>query len=522
MFYEKVDCFDTTLRDGEQSPGCRMDISSKLLVAEQLAKLGVDVIEAGFPISSPGDFEAVSRISREIKGPLICALARTRPEDIEAATGALESAESFRIHVFVATSDVHIEMKLRKSPQQIIDMVATHVQMAKRNTQDVQFSPEDAARTGIDFLKQVVCAAIDAGATTINIPDTVGYSVCGEFPCIVSEIKTLLEQKGSNAVISVHCHNDLGLAVANTLAGIQAGARQAECCVMGLGERAGNAQLEAVVMALNTRKDYFGVYSGIVTPRLCETVRVVSSVIGKPIPDTLPVVGGNAFSHGAGIHQHGMKMDSRTYEIMKPEEVGWLGDSTPLVKHSGRTTLKDRLSALGYDLQPEMLEKIYDKFLALADHKTYVYSDDLHLLMQECFVEAMAGSEKLIKFVRVDYHRVDSALSATVTLSQNDLWFEASGVGDGAIASVGDAILKALEREKLPIGCVRVSRFNISKSAGGIEAVGLVNLKIENDRGVGYGRGSDTDVMVAFAKAMVSAINHLMQTPVQENNGNHS
>jgi len=298
---EKLIIFDTTLRDGEQSPGCRMNANSKLLIARQLAELGVDVIEAGFPISSPGEFEAVLQISREIRGPRICALARTREKDIVEAIAALEPTENPRIHIFIATSDVHMEKKLRKSPQEVVEMVASNVWFAKKYIDDVQFSPEDATRTGINFLKEVIEAAIAEGATTINIPDTVGYSVDREFPDIIGEVNNLLKLKNSDAVISVHCHNDLGLAVSNTLAGIKAGARQAECCVMGLGERAGNAQLEAVVMAIKTRQDRFNVYTDIDTTKLFKTASLVSSVIGKPISDTLPVVGGNTFSHGKEI-----------------------------------------------------------------------------------------------------------------------------------------------------------------------------------------------------------------------------
>jgi len=517
---EKVDILDTTLRDGEQSPGCGMNVANKLLVAKQLARLGVDIIEAGFPISSPGDFEAVSRIAQAIRGPRICALARTRKADIEAVVKALKKAERPRIHVFVATSDVHRTKKLRKSPEEILVMVDEHVRLAKSCIDDVQFSPEDATRTGIDFLKQVISVAIDAGANIINLPDTVGYSVGVEFPHMVGMVKKFLKRKNSHAVISVHCHNDLDLAVANTLAGIQAGARQFEGCILGIGERAGNAQLEAVVMALKTRCDFFGVQLGVHTKRLYETAHVVSSAIGKPIPDNLPIVGGNAFSHGAGIHQQGMLEDRRTYEIMKPQNVGWHGEATPLTNRSGHAGLENRLCALGYKMKSKTIDAIYPRFKSLADQKTYVYNDDLHLLMQEFFVEQMPESDKLIRYERVDYHRVKNALSATITMSQNDSLFEASGTGDGAVASVGDAIMKALEREKiLPKDSVRVKEFNISKGTGGIEAVGLVNLVLENDRGIGYGRGSDTDVIVAFAKAMVAGINHLLQTPVQENNG---
>ena len=516
----KVRIFDTTLRDGEQSPGCSMDIVAKVTIARSLAKLGVDVIEAGFPVSSPGDFEAVSKIARDVKGVTICALARTRKEDIEAAAKALKDATSSRIHVFVATSDVHMSDKLRKSPEEILEMIAVHVKLAKTFTNDVQFSPEDATRTGLDFLLKAVTVAVQAGATTINIPDTVGYSMPGEFGRIVGKVLCLVEELSKDVVVSVHCHNDLGLAVANSLAGVHAGAKQVECCVTGIGERAGNAQLEAVVMALKTRRDYFDVDTRIVTQHLGETARLVSAMIGKPICDTMPVVGPSAFRHSSGIHQHGMSKNRTTYEIMNPEDVGWQGDSSPLTSRSGRTALRTRLIALGYAVDEEAVESIYQKFVSLADSKKFVYSDDLHLLMQEFHVEAMAQSEKLLRVVRVDYHRVENALSATVTLGQNGLLYEASGSGDGPVSCIGAAILKVLERMKYPVGSLDVRDFNNSKSAGGIEAIGLANIKIEDGKGVGYGRGSDTDIMVAVAKAMVSAINHLMQTPVQESNSN--
>jgi 2-isopropylmalate synthase len=411
-----------------------------------------------------------------------------------------------------------MEKKLCKSPQEVIEMVAANVWFAKKYIDDVQFSPEDAARTGINFLKEVIEVAVAEGATTINIPDTVGYSVGREFPDIIGEVKNLLKLESREAVISVHCHNDLGLAVSNTLAGIQAGARQAECCVMGLGERAGNAQLEAVVMAVKTRQDQFSVYTDIDTTKLFKTATLVSFVIGKPISDTLSIVGKNALSHGAGIHQQGVIKDSLTYEIMKPETVGWEGDSLPLVKHSGRKALEERLSVIGYRLSAENLNYFFEKFKLLADHKPCVYNEDLHLLMQECFVEKMADKDKLVKLKRVDYHRVDNTLSATVVLSQNNNLFEASGNGDGPIAAVANAIFKALEGPSFQLGNISMKRFNISKSGGGTEAMGLVNIEIENDTGVAYGRGSDTDVIVAFAKTMVSAINHLLQTPIQENN----
>lgn len=517
---DRVIIFDTTLRDGEQSPGCRMDVPSKLLVARQLQKLGVGVIEAGFAISSPGDHEAITKIAQEVREPIVCSLARTRQEDIEAAAKALEKAAKPRIHVFVATSDVHMEKKLRKTPAQILEMVTANVKLAKKYFDDVEFSPEDAARTGIDFLEQVVSVAIDSGATTINVPDTVGYAVGNEYPTIISVVSDAIpKDKRGSIIISTHCHNDLGMAVANTLAGVQAGARQVECCVLGIGERAGNAQLEAVVMGLLTRSDRFNIQLGINTSQLYGTSRLVASVIGKQIPDNLPVVGGNAFSHGAGIHQDGMRKDRGTYEIMKPEDVGWQGEANPLTKHSGRAALESRVSAIGYTVTPKTMEILWPKFKALADQKTYVYNDDLHLLMQECFVEQMS-SDQLIKCERVDYHRVGDALSANVILSRGGETFEASGTGDGPVASIGSAIMRALKRLS-PNDSIVWEGYNASQSTGGVESIGVVNIRARYKGKVGYGRGSDTDTIVAAAKAMVSAINHLIQTPAQEitNNG---
>jgi len=524
MNKERVIIFDTTLRDGEQSPGCRMDVVAKLLIAKQLEKLGVDVIEAGFAISSKGDFDAVSQIARAIKIPQVCSLARTRQEDIEAAARALEGATNPRIHVFVATSDVHMEKKLHKSPAQILEMVATKVALAKSLIgNNIEFSPEDAARTGIDFLRQVVHTAIEAGATTINIPDTVGYAVIGEYPYMIGEMVTLAKSIREDIIISVHCHNDLGLAVANSLAGINAGARQVECTVMGIGERAGNAQLEAVVMALKTRQKTFGVDIGINTKQLYLTARLVSSVIGKPISDTLPVIGGNAFAHGAGIHQHGMKADHNTYEIMNATDVGWNGEATPLTKHSGRAALESRLDALGYIGKVQtVMGVLWPKFKALADQKTYIFNEDLYLLMQECMDQEMSD-KKLFKIERVDYFSYDNTRSAMVTLSLGNRKLTASGEGDGAISSVADAIRNACS---LMLFGVRNFRDEISwggyrvlQSVGGDEAMGMVTIQVRGHDGIGYGRGSDTDVVVASAKAMVSAINHLLNNPVKNDGG---
>ena len=517
---KKIIVFDTTLRDGEQSPGCQMDADSKSIIARQLARLGVDVIEAGFPISSEGDFQAVERIAREVQGPTICVLARTKKEDIETAARALEKAQKPpRIHTFVGTSAVHMEKKIRKSPQEILEMVAQSVVLAKKYVDDVEFSPEDSARTGLDFLKEVVEVAVEAGATTINIPDTVGYGVGDEYSNIISIVRQVIARKSPSVVTSTHCHNDLGLAVANTLAGVRAGARQIECCVSGIGERAGNAQLEAVVMALKTRTDYYGVEVGINTQELGPTARLVSSVIGKPISDNLPVVGGNAFAHSAGIHQDGVLKERTTYEIMKPEDVGWKGETFPLTKNSGRHALKERLKALGYEVDDDLLKEVYGRFTKLADVKTYVFNGDLHLLMQEILTEKRADREHLITVERVDYHRIYDTLSATVALSKNGKTFESSGAGDGPASSIWDAITKTLERmglEETLSFPLKLRDFNVGKGPGGVEAVGLVTLRIESqDSRMAYGRGSDTDIVVAFAKAQVAAINHLLQAPIR-------
>ncbi len=504
--------FDTTLRDGEQSPGCRMNPSSKLLIAEQLERLGVNIIEAGFPIASHDEERAVSQISQKIKKSTICALSRTREEDINSAARSLEkSAISPRIHTFVATSDVHIEKKLRRSPNEILDMIRRSVSLAKKYVDDVQFSPEDAARTGRDFLTKAVKVAIENGATTVNIPDTVGYAVAREQYELIKYLMDIF----TNTILSIHCHNDLSCAVSNTLAGIEAGARQFECCVLGIGERAGNAQLESVVMALKTRADYYNINVGLNCKEIGKTARLVSSIIGKPIPDNLPIVGGNAFAHGGGIHKDGVLKDRKTYEIMTPEDVGWKGDSNPLTKHSGRHSLKIKLENIGYEVEQDILEVIYEKFIDLADVKVFVYDDDLHLLLQEAFVERKAKQESLIIIEKINYACFGENISAEITVSQNGNRFTAKGRGDGSVASIWDAILNALRKNNIFNSEPTLEYFNIGKSTGGIEAIGLVDIKIENNNSVAYGRGSDTDILLAFAKAAVAAINHLLETPIK-------
>lgn len=505
---EKVTFFDTTLRDGEQSPGCGMSVNSKVLIAKQLESLGIDVIESGFPVASKGDFDSVSEISRKIKESKVCALSRTKKEDIETALRALEKAESKRIHIFVATSEVHMEKKLRKSPQEILEMVHQSISLAKRNIGDIQFSPEDAGRTGRQFLKEVSRVAIEAGATTINIPDTVGYNIGKEY---YELIKFLRKEICDSIVISAHCHNDLGFAVSNTLDAVEAGARQVEGCMLGIGERAGNAQLEAVAMALKTRADYYGLGSNIKTREIGKTARMISNIIGKQIPDNLPIVGSNVFAHSAGIHQHGVLGDKKTYEIMSSADVGWEGESTPLTKHSGKHALSKRLKSMGYDFSLSIEKSIYGKMTELADSKAYVYNKDLHLIVQEVLVESEAKKDHLLVVEEIGYCRSKDGMSAKVSVSRNGSILIAEGSGDGPVASIWDAILRAVDLPSLEL-----KDFNIIKSTGGVEAVGLVNITVENEDCIGYGRGSDTDIVLASAKAMVKAINHLLHSPVKK------
>lgn len=372
--------FDTTLRDGEQSPGCSMTVPEKLRMAHKLAELGVDILEAGFPIASDGDFEAVERISREVKGPVIAALARALREDIERAAKALEPAEKARIHTFIATSDIHLKYKLRKSRQQVLDEAVAAVELARRYVDDVEFSAEDATRTDWDYLEQVCKAAVAAGAKTINIPDTVGYSIPDEFAALVGRIVQAL---GPEVVVSVHCHNDLGLATANSLAAVQAGARQVECTINGIGERAGNCALEEIVMTLKVRRDRLPYETGIVTQQLFPASQLLASLISFGPQPNKAIVGANAFAHEAGIHQDGYLKERTTYEIMDPRDVGVPESRLVLGKHSGRHALRQRCKDLGFELTREEVDEVYRRFIALADRKKGVTNDEIVAIVRE-------------------------------------------------------------------------------------------------------------------------------------------
>src|SRR5947209_178735 len=381
MADDRVLIFDTTLRDGEQSPSASMNLPDKLEVAHALKDLGVDVIEAGFPIASPGDFEAVQAIAQQVEGPIICGLARCNPEDIDRAWEALRDAPRPRIHVFLATSAIHREFKLRMAKDEIVRRAVEGVERAKSHCEDVEFSPEDAARTELDFLAEVVERAVEAGATTVNIPDTVGYAVPFQYAAAIRHLKQTVRGI-DKVVISVHCHNDLGLAVANSLAALKEGARQVECTINGLGERAGNCALEEVVMAVRTRADYFGLDTKINTKRLMPTSRLVSRVTGIAVQRNKAIVGQNAFAHEAGIHQDGMLKHAQTYEIMRPEDVGLLRTELVLGKHSGRHALRQRIRDLGYHLDDGQLQQVFDAFKGLADRKKTIYDADIEALAE--------------------------------------------------------------------------------------------------------------------------------------------
>ncbi|MCA9096904.1 MAG: 2-isopropylmalate synthase [Planctomycetaceae bacterium] len=496
---DSIIIFDTTLRDGEQSPGCSMNTLEKIEVANALVELGVDIIEAGFPIASPGDFDAVEQIARKFGDrSTICGLARPLPEHIDRERKALKDAQKKRIHVFLATSFIHRQFKLKMDKPEILKRAVESVQRAKGYCDDIEFSPEDASRTELDFLCEVVEKAIEAGATTVNIPDTVGYATPNHYFKVISTLK----QKVSNidkAIISAHCHDDLGLAVANSLAAVEAGARQVECTINGLGERAGNAALEEIVMAIKTRKDVFGLETSINTTRLVPTSRLVSNITGMQIQRNKAIVGQNAFAHESGIHQHGMLQERSTYEIMRPQDVGLTGTHLVLGKHSGRHAFRDRLQSLGYTLDQEAFETVFKDFIALADKKKDIFDEDIAALIEN---RAQDRPElwKLLSFQTFGGSGIMS--TATVELQFGDQApTRDAATGDGPV----DAIFKALERiTKLPS---RVQSYQVRSVSGGEDAQGEVHVLVDH-RGRAYnGRGVSTDILEASAQAFLRALN---------------
>ncbi|MFO0791646.1 MAG: 2-isopropylmalate synthase [Pirellulales bacterium] len=490
--------FDTTLRDGEQSPGCSMNLEEKLEVAQALVDLGVDVIEAGFPIASPGDFEAVREIANTIRGATICGLARCNDKDIDRAWEALQVAPDARIHVFLATSAIHREFKLRMGKEEIIERAVSSVKRAKSYCDNIEFSPEDAARTEPDFLCQVVEAAIKAGATTVNIPDTVGYATPAHFGSVIKTLKNRVPNI-DRAVISVHCHNDLGLAVANSLAAVENGAGQVECTVNGIGERAGNCSLEEVVMAMRTRSDYYHTTTAIRTTRLVPTSRLLSNITGLQVQRNKAIVGRNAFAHEAGIHQDGMLKERTTYEIMRPEDVGFMKTDLVLGKHSGRAALADRAQALGYHLTGTHLDEVFEAFKKLADKKKEVYDADIGALIEK----QMTVAEDQWKLVNYEVHATGGGEpEVSVTLQRADEQCSTSiEGGDGPL----DALFRAVE--DITGISVIVRDFRVHSVTRGQDAQGESTIEVERDNRIYRGRGVSTDTVEAAALAFVNAVN---------------
>ncbi|MFA5021664.1 MAG: 2-isopropylmalate synthase [Patescibacteria group bacterium] len=512
-----IEIHDTTCRDGAQSPGCSQSAEDRLTLAIQLAKMGVCTIEAGFPIASDVDFAAVRLAAGQVQGARISALARANEKDIARAAEALQNAiQPGRIHTFIATSPQHMEFKLKMKPAEVITRAVEAVKFACSfaHVGQVQFSAEDASRSDIGFLKEIVLAVIEAGAGIINLPDTVGFAQPQQYGSMFAQIAALREVVEKRIILSCHCHNDLALAVANSLAAVMNGARQAETTICGIGERAGNTGFEPFVKALQLQAEYYRLDCPIDSTQFGPAARLLAAIIKRPIPPTTPVVGGNVFAHSSGIHQDGMIKHANTYEIMPPQSVGWVGESFPLSTSSGRKGLQTRLDQLGYQAEGDLLNEVYRLFLQLAETKALVHNADLHMLMQEACVATSAQSQHLLTVKRVQYHRLDNVRSVTVLLGRNGFEYEASGSGNGPVSSVWQAVKTALVRGDLWPGEVVLEDFDVGKSTGGVEALGLAMIKIAHDGQVAFGRGANTDIIEACVQAMVAALNHLAHAPI--------
>lgn len=498
---DRVLIFDTTLRDGEQSPGISLDVGEKLEIADQLARLGVDIIEAGFPIASDGDFEAVEAIAKGVRGPVITALSRTGFKDVDRAWEAVRHAERNRIHVFIATSEIHMRKKLRMTRDQVKAEAAAGVARAKTYTADVEFSPEDGFRSDPEFMAEVCQIAVDHGATTLNIPDTVGYAMPEDYGKLIAYV---IDTVDGDYVVSTHCHNDLGLAVANSLAGVVNGARQIECAVNGLGERAGNAALEEVVMAMRTRSDYYaGVDTGIRTEELALTSRMVSRLTGYAVQFNKAIVGRNAFAHESGIHQHGVLEDRETYEIIDAAVVGQEAAQIVLGKHSGRHAFSDSLEKMGLRLQGDALNQAFVRFKELADRKVQITEADLEAIVAE---ELGTGMVHKYAIVSLDLRGGTQQMpSATVVLSDGDGKVEASGSGNGMI----DAAVAAIAEATGVAGTV--TDFHVASVTEGGDALGDVVIQLDADGVRASGRGVSTDVVEASARAYLAAVNKIVR-----------
>ena len=493
----RIYIFDTTLRDGEQTPRVTLEPQEKLRIARQLEEMGVDVIEAGFPIASPGDVEAVTIISKEIKNSTVCGLARSVKKDIDVAWSALQYARKPRIHVFIATSEIHMKYKLKKTKEEVLEQAVESVRYARSFCDDVEFSAEDATRSDPEFLKEVFLGVIDAGATVINVPDTVGYCIPNEFGNFIAQIKSYLPE---DIILSIHCHNDLGLATANSLLGVLNGANQVEVSVNGLGERAGNAALEEVVMAIRTRKDAFDAYTNLNTEYIINLSRLVSGFTGIPVQPNKAIVGINAFAHEAGIHQDGVLKERSTYEIMNPKDIGLDSSEIVLGKHSGRHALNERLKQLGYSLSEEELMKVFEKFKVLADEKREILDRDLITLLEEKKLEI-----PVYRLINMEITtRSDNSSYAVVNLERGEKTFHGEAEGDGPVEALFNAIEKAVEMH------FELIDFSLKSVTTGKDALGESLVKLKKNGEIFTGRGTSKNVLEASAIAYINAINRAL------------
>ncbi len=502
---DRVFIFDTTLRDGEQSPGISLNDREKLEIADQLSRLGIDIIEAGFPVTSPGDFRAVQTIAKNVKGPVICSLARAVEKDIDVAWDAIKEAEKPRIHTFIATSDIHIRHKLKRSKEDVLKMAENAVKRAKSYTEDVEFSPEDATRSDFDYLCRMVRVAINNGATTINIPDTVGYATPDEFGALIANLlESVPELK--EVVLSVHCHNDLGLAVANSLAAVKNGANQVECTINGLGERAGNAALEEIIMIIDTRKKTMNKETGINTQEIARTSRIVSNLTGYQIQFNKAIVGANAFAHSSGIHTDGMLKDRTTYEIIDPKKIGLLESKLILGKTSGRHGFRQHLEDLGIVLNDDELDIAFQRFKELADKKAEITDEDLEAIVADEF-------RKVSDVYRLVYLKTDSETGKTPTaivkLEKNGKTIEVQAEGDGQVDAACKAIGQAAKIK------AKLISFNVSAITSGLDAQGDVTIQLEIGGKTYLGRGVSTDIVEASGLAYLNAINKSVQKGIE-------
>lgn len=499
---QRVRIFDTTLRDGEQAPGCSMTIREKLRLATALSELNVDIIEAGFPAASPGDFDAVKAIAEQNLGPVICGLARCNADDIDKVYNSVRFADNHRIHVFVATSAIHREHKLKMAKEEIIRSAVGAIKMARGLCADVEFSPEDASRTELPYLAEVVSAAIEAGATTINIPDTVGYTVPGEFDELFRYLKSHV--KGIDTVtLSVHCHDDLGMAVANSLAAVNAGARQVECTINGIGERAGNCSLEEVVMALKTREEYFGLTTGVDSTRLYPTSRLVSAITGMHMPRNKAVIGENAFAHEAGIHQHGMMQHASTYEIMRPEDVGISKSSLVLGKHSGRHAFRDRVRQLGFDLDDFETNRAFKEFKKLADKKKDMFDGDIEAIIMN--VNNASSGPWTLQAMSISSETDKEATANLRLIDEDGSSCEISASAQGPVEACFGALEKATDIS------LTLKNFELRSATSGDDAQGEATVTVEFGGASYRGHGTSVNIVEAASRAYLEVINRVLR-----------